>query len=377
MNKNNLKQVRQGYFNAKGILKKQVAKTFSLKSAQDAATRKAKDSQMFGIESLEEGQTFIFSVRFQNEEFVDLVTNALLGNQRVGKSRSAEFGQVQIKPITSPNLTGLVENKEDVIVFAQSNLCILDNHGNPSFQPSPEDLGVIGGAIDWSKSQIRTYSYSPWNGKRSSTSTQRDCIAMGSVIYIKGGKSTGNLQVGAYNSEGLGRILHNPNFLLEHGVQGNSDFLKIPPQNAGSNAKSNNNNTPLSTFLSKKKVQLEKDLELSKSVSNAVRSSNFKQKIPPSQWGSIRSLATNEPDGEKLYEKLFKENSTDRQQDGYLVKGVAAKRYWDKNRSRETLKSILTGNNNGGTKEVILSSQFVAKYAAEMAKKHKNSKNEK
>ena len=87
------------------------------------------------------------------------------------------------------------------------------------------------------------------------------------------------------------------------------------------------------------------------------------KKITPSQWGAIRTKATNATSIDALITELFEPET------GYLTHGVAAERVWEKNRGkrREELLRIIIANKNLGT-------AFVARLAADMAKLNKDKK---
>lgn len=356
-----LKQVRNGYFSYQNdiYVMPKAKKTFALKSAQDSEKRRSLDENMFGLESLSKNQQFLFSVLFENETYIEKVSFALCGEKRIGKSKSAEFGQVLIKELknTQTSKNG-IDASGYVLVYAQSNLCFLNGYGQSTFQPNANDLGISEGEIIWEKSQIRTYSYSPWNFKRNSTNTQRDCILKGSVFYVKLNENISlpnSKIIGEYAAEGLGRVLYNPSFLEAEKGKTIFNFNKITNNRT---PKTNTNyTTDLGNFLLKKKNQKMVDLE----TSLAIQTSKFEAKgITNSQWGNIRNFAT-QYNHEQLFGKLFDPIT------GYLCIGVAAEKYWNKNNgaARKELKEILEKNSKYG-------SNFAVKFASEMAKKQKD-----
>ncbi len=356
-----LKQKRSGYVSANGVVQPDLLKTFALKSAQDPNTRSSKEGAMFGFESLKAGQQFMFSVRFYDENFVEKISDALIGIQRIGKSKTAQFGQVQIDKIAPPKMVETINDKEYSLIYAQSNLCFLDPFGQPCIKPTAAQLGFGENAeIDWGLSQIRTYSYSPWNGKRNATSIQRDCIAMGSVFYIKGNPISPSNTVGEYQSEGLGRILINPAF-LEGNENGICSFFKMPENKpSGSVSSATVPVTPLGKYLDKLKIEKDKEMKIALAVqSTLAKDKTIKRllNISASQWSGIRAYATRETNVNKLEKLLFKEKV------GYLVHGVSYDKYWGKNKEKNLsdLKSLFN-------EHVELGNHFLAKYAAEKAK---------
>lgn len=368
-NRLQLKQVRGGYLLSDYTLISTIEKSFSLKSAQDRNYRTSKDGAMFGFESLKKGLEFIFSVQFDDETLVDRITSTLEGIHRIGKSKNAEFGQVKIKKMQiPPPAIETFDASGYTLVYAQSNLCFVDDFGMPTFQPSAMQLGFEQGEVDYSKSQIRTLSYSPWNFKRNASNSQRNCIAMGSVFYVKDAvKSCDKNSVGLHCSEGLGQVIYNPAFL-----KGGSDAVlsikfKEPSTNVIQPVKSAPNSV-LTRFLATKLEEKNTEKKISDAVQNIVYSSSPEikrlAKISSSQWGGIRAYATKTNDYNRLIDQLFNND------DGYLTHGVADEKYWGKNRgaNRNAFKKILENNKQHGI-------GFIAKFAAEMAKESRKLKN--
>ncbi len=356
------KQVRSGYFNTDNSYIKKVEKKFSLKSAHNRKERRSEEGKMFGFESIRKGQEFIFSITFEDENYVDQVVGALIGNQRIGKSKTAQFGKVAISEIEkTPEVFSSNNSKNNLlIIYAESNLCFVNEWGQATYQPTAGNFGAKG-TIRWDLSQIRTHSYSPWNGQRNTTSTQRDCILKGSVIVIETDKNDVSSlppQVGEYRQDGLGRVIYNPDFLqadaegkwnmkLEKYKEEETSFEKSPI------------NTALGKLLTKKKAEMDADHKIGKAILKAMEKykDDFK-KVTRSQWGVIRQYASEYKKVDELMAFLFGSDT----QEGLLNKGVAAERIWDKNGNRNKLQKILIDNRGLGTR-------FIAKFAAEMAKK--------
>lgn len=354
-----LKQERSGYLTPSGHILKSPEKNFALKSAQDREERRSKDGAMFGFESLQAGQVYVFSIRYENAEYQEIVEKFLIGNKRIGKSKTAQYGQVDIQPIEKPTHINSIETPQDyTLVYAESNLCFFNEYGQSTFQPKAKDLELPGGTICWEKSQVRTYSYSPWNGLRNTPNTQRDCILKGSVFYVKGAVSpeAKTNSVGEYQAEGLGRIIYNPVFLKGDKSTGEWEFKLIKEPNKPDNKEDNTQPEPtsdLGKFLHGLKEQKQKELELSKSIQHELDTCSKHLKcISSSQWGAVRAFATKAKSMETLRKDLFED---------FLTKGIAADRYWSKHQNRENLQTIFERNQEFGT-------TFLAKFAAEMAK---------
>lgn len=361
-----LKQLRSGFITPDGQLFDNIKKNFALKSAYDRKERRSKERAMFGFESLPKGQTFLFSVHFNEERYFEEVNKVLVGTKRVGKSKTAQYGQVKIELLDeskAPKQIGSFQTNDYVLVYAESNLCFYNELGQPTFQPSIKDLGLESGEIDWKNSQVRTYSYSPWNAKRNTSGTQRDCIAKGSVFYIRNSNaspSPTSAIVGEYQSEGLGRVIYNPEFLQGDTSTGEWKYIqKAPGQSAAIRIKllsQETVKTALGQFLLMKKNDQKVELQISQAVHQALLNSKSEglTNVTASQWGAIRTYATETSDIEKLETILFED---------VLTRGVAYDRIWGRNNEQylKKFKSVFKENKH-------LKSKFVAKYAAEMAK---------
>lgn len=368
-----LKQQRGGFLNSNKEFLKKVEKQFSLKSAYNREERRSAEGKMFGFESIKKGQEFIFSVIFEGDKYIDIVSDTLIGNKRIGKSKTAQFGQVEIKKIDGVNyFTDNVTKNKQLVVYAESNLCFFNDLGQSTFQPELKEFGDIEGVVNWNSSQIRTYSYSPWNTHRNTTNTQRDTIAKGSVIIINLKDdvdiNTLKTEVGEYTAEGLGRVIYNPEFL-------NSDKdglwnynLKTEKEKKPKEPLKTENiktSTKLGGFLLSKLKTEDNELKVGEAVIDVINNNKVltNRNITPSQWGAIRTKAANSNSIEELKEELFSDKT------GYLTHGVAAERVWDKNRGarRKALKNVISNNKQLGAK-------FVARLAADMAKLNKNKK---
>ncbi len=362
-----LKQERGGFVFSDGKVIKTIDKNFALKSAQDREKRTSAEGKMFGFESLEKEQTFIFSILYKEESSIEKVESGLIGIKRLGKSKTAEYGQVEISRTTEdPKPIQSFQSKGYILVYAQSNLNFTNEFGQATFQPTVEQLGFSAGEIDWSKSQIRTFSYSPWNFKRNTSNTQRNCISKGSVFYVKDGKvdNTTN-QVGLHIAEGLGRLIYNPEFLNESNELPKAKFkFKNPELEKSNQAVQKEQTTLLIKFLMNQKKLKDFELEISKGIHELIYSKtpeiNKLIKISSSQWGGIRAYATKTQDVNTLFKQLFDKDN------GYLTHGVADEKYWGKNRAvnLNNFKHIFENNSKYGT-------TFIAKFAAEMAKENK------
>ncbi|MEM1119925.1 MAG: hypothetical protein AAGJ18_05715 [Bacteroidota bacterium] len=367
-----LKQHRTGFLNPNYQYIPKVEKQFALKSAQDRLTRKSKDEAMFGFESIKKGQSFLFSIHFDQEirqEIIDKITSTLTEKtRRIGKSKSAQYGQVQITEINRPKTFEDQPSKNDqLVIYAESNLCFLNQFGQSTFKPSVEDFGLSSGTIDWTASQLRTYSYSPWNFKRNTTDTQRNCLQKGSVLVIKDIAEIDLAQlpdkVGVYQAEGLGRVIYNPTF-LEANPTGKwaQPLTTVSEENTA--VADTEITTPLGQFLVARRKRLQNELSTGLQVQAFVNNAQDFRDVSTSQWGGIRNLAIQSADMEALKIKLFGNNINSKEDnEGFLMNGVAAEKFWDKSKGERRIALLKVMEDNQ-----TLGPTFIAKLASEMAK---------
>lgn len=337
------KQCRTGFylFENETLREIEVKKSFAIKSAYDREKRRSADSSMYGYESLQSGSTWMFEVTVEDESLAPLLIDALKGTRRVGRSRTAQYGLVEIEELKDTEVVEIASGTQDktrALVYADSRLIFFDKYGLPTFCPDAErDFGFQNAKINWKKTQIRTFQYAPWNGRRKSRDTDRCGIEKGSVFFIEAKDTPKELIypdckfVGEYQNEGFGHILINPDFLrVEQGSGSNrkaaykmGEPIKVDLALLASDVPVGND--PLVRFLlaQQKAVHVERDIcaSVNKFVKN--HKSKFTNNEFASQWGNIRSIAMTANSRDTLWQKLFRES----QPKGYLVHGVAAERW--------------------------------------------------
>jgi len=291
-----LKQVRKGYITEE-LERLFVKYNYAQKSAYDIKTRRSKESSMYGYTAIKKGSKWLFSIAYDSssvsEKDIGLLCASLLGKQQLGKSKSAEYGLVEITQ-SSFNDDNSIENvsafKEKVILYAKSRLALIDNDGYPTYDLKYLCEGLDDSNILYEASQLRTSTFTPYNGARKTTDSERVCINKGSVIVLQNIDKEQLLQikngVGAYLSEGFGEVLINPSFLLNKSFV----FKESQPIQEEKNVK-----TPVTTnialFLSQKEEKAQEKLKLLDSVDHFIeKNRELYENIKPSQWGKIRSI---------------------------------------------------------------------------------------
>lgn len=384
-----LKQCRNGFYvfdmsnNEMGLV--ELEKTLSLKSAYDRERRASEDKKMYIYESLKAGAEFLFEVDYDDENLKDLIVDGLTGTHFVGRSRTAQFGHVEITVCDYQDIPSndMREDEDYVTVYADGRLIFLDGHHSATFRPTPEQLGVDGGVIDWSKSQIRTFQYAPWNGKRQAYDTDRCGIEKGSVFVVKAHgwkKESDSTYVGSYKNEGFGKVIYNPDF-LQHakGTNGLSSYKIMPLEEETEVATEPISETsPLVRHLKRAK---EEDKILSfiyKEVNNfIVRYSEYYYDSPntkeresfASQWGQIREMAKKDKGNSDLKSDI----------NGFLNKTDDRRKKWNNNQRLNKLNQFIESISKYQGTAIIAKSEMVRtallNLSIEMAKKSREHQN--
>lgn len=397
-----LKQCRSGFFGFyDGLaIKISLPVSFSIKSAYDRTERRAKDEQMYGYQSLDKGSTFYFEVEIDNENFEDDIKKALVGKRRIGRSRSAQYGLVEISlerfyQATSSNTPMEIDGEEYALVYSDSRLVFMGEDGMPQMSISAKDLG-LDGEIDWTKSQIRTFQYAPWNFKRQARDMDRFGVEKGSVFAVRlNTKGQGfPTHVGAFRNEGFGKVIVNPWFLASEPGSNGLTSIKIKEYDSKSSLFSPNAriiHSPLISFLNKKAAKARTDEFILEEVDNFIikHSKLFKNQEFASQWGTIRSIAMRCKDSKELRTELFDKTITiyrnapkDNPEKSkptntaYLYHGVAEKKWKERGRRDSFYEFFNRIIEYGDTHNEDIVVEAVIELASEMAKIiSKNGKN--
>lgn len=390
-----LKQCRNGFYvftenkGARAITEK----SFAIKSAYDRSNRRSRDNMMFGYESLDAGLRFLFEVQVDDDSLAEQVSRMLTGVHYVGRSRTAQYGQVEISLCryddipSEQKLLTLADGKKYATVYADGRLIFIDEDGEPTFTPTAHDLGIVYGEIEWSLSQVRTFGYAPWNGKRSTRDAERCGIEKGSVFVVRIDEEQNftSQYVGAFRNEGFGKVIYNPSFLDSDGNNGKARYHL--QDNLCDSALSNKlcllGGTPLLEYINRRQKDAVVDKYVYEKVNEFVNKnrSKFVGERFASQWGSIRSIAMKERTYDHIMVALFNkekkvkrtlDNKETKEPDAYLTHGVAAER-WKKNGRRDALKRFMNDihSEDNVRRYGDITAKALVNLAAEMAKKSK------
>lgn len=360
MRKKQLKQCRSGYYNFSEVEAKPIETetNFAIKSAYDGEKRRSKDEQMYGYQSLQKGLELYFEVVVDNNELDSLIVEALEGKKRVGRSRTAQYGLVDIEKFDYKEIESSAKTDENVEVYADGRLIFLDDNGLPTFRPKAEDLGLEG-EICWEKSQIRTFQYAPWNFKRQCFDTDRCGIEKGSVFVVKASVSQDKSQyVGSYQNEGFGKVIYNPAFLKAE-ADGVAKYRLQEPKKKKDKKEKISSNSDLFNYLMKQQKRENLEVDVYEMVNEWVKVNSLKftknKDLFASQWGGVRSIAMKNITKETLVDKLYKNEKS------YLTHGVAADK-WNEQGRLKVFKEFVENLTDENAQIAIIN------LAAEMAK---------
>ncbi len=340
-----LKQQRDGFFSVDGTLAK-YEHSYKQKSAYDKNKRHSKKGSMFGYHALPAGTKWAFSVTMSDEmatKYEDKIIELLEKANRLGKSKSAEYGLVKIEYKNEENITGSTiiaqtiaheNNKKYLYLYAKSRLVLTDKCGVNTYTPNIESLGFSASddvKIDWNKSQIRTSRYTPYVGARRNFDPERLIINKGSVIvlellgaYDESAFAT-KIQnpIGLYISEGHGEVIVNPSWLVNKKVTFTS--AKASGKDAPEEKTLDYNNSVNDWFTVQRKEQ-KRESDLLVDVVLFIGKNSVEDK--KSQWGQIRSLCRQAKSSDDLYDLLFSYEERNGHPEGFLRHGRGMEK-WD------------------------------------------------
>jgi hypothetical protein len=362
-----MKQARKGYFTPVKHYFVNLDQHFIIRSAFDIQQLRSKDSQMYGYYSLPQGSVWSFIVEDETGLYAEKIKETLSGIHRIGRSKSAEYGLVEIAFVKECDTTPpkQVINPEHAFLYAQTNLCFYNVYGRPTLQPEPEQLGFPGAQIDWNSSQIRHRIYQLWNTKRHNRDADRIIIEKGSVIVLQNimperiNWALLNRGIGSHLAEGFGKVILNPDFITPD--QYILDYCLSKPRTVPKQpllSKPNATDQLMLNYLDQIQIRSGTDRLMDNAINVFLRENKPKFKgISESQWGMIRAYAKQAKDWNHLYDLLFNTN-------GALCRGKS-EAVWRKDRRREILGHFISTTQGLEDNDRIL---MTIKLASEMAK---------
>ncbi len=260
---------------------------------------------MFGYSAMKKGLKWQFSIKIDDTvsaNDIELLKTIILNSKKLGKSKSAQYGLIEISEcienvaLASPIGGSRAPHPTTTLLYFKSRVALVDENGNPTY-----DLKYIcaDANIDYENCQIKTSTFTPYNGAMQTKTYERLCINKGSVIVLRDitAEQLEEIKkgVGTYLAEGFGDILVNPSFLLNRdGFSLGSEALASPK----GGAKAPHPKTDLAKFLKQREDKVQDDLKILNDVDKFIsdHKDSLYRKIKPSQWGNIRSICTSEAD---------------------------------------------------------------------------------
>jgi len=225
------KQLRDGHVQADGH-RLTVHRSLRMKTAIDPETGRVAESQLFGYEAIQAGQCFLAQIEADTdvpEPLWTKLTDALSKHSELllGRSRSAEFGRVQVECLEEAATSTFVPISRDasneITLWCLSDLALLDDWGQPTLEPSSARLGLNRGRVDWERTFLRFRRYAPWNAYRRAYDLERQVIRRGSIITLgdidppltEAERTQLSQGIGAHREAGLGKVCVDPQLLGE------------------------------------------------------------------------------------------------------------------------------------------------------------------
>lgn len=337
-----LEQVRTGYFSPEVQTMISLNKNFSLKSAQDSKKRRSKDGQMFGYQSLKAGTEWVFEITDKKGAYAEEIKSVLEGKHRIGRSRSAEYGLVEIEYVKEVSEAKPFTTSGQLVLYARSNLCFVDEKtGSYTAQPTAKQLcGDENAKILWEKCQVRSRNYKTWNRHRGNKDADRIIIERGSVFILELNKELSseffNNGIGSHKSEGFGEVMVNPDFLNSSGEILNYSFKerRIHTYQESVVGKGDKDDV-IFNVLQNIHQRNDFDYQIDKAVNKFKKDHhNIFEGISNSQWGTIRNYGKHLNNRNDFMTMVFDTKS------GYVYSGQSETEWRQKNR-RSILKKHL------------------------------------
>jgi len=296
---NQLKQKRNGYI-TKDLKIVYLEYNYSQKSAYDKENRTSLEGSMFGYSAMKKGLKWQFNIKIDESistKDIELIKSSIVGKKRLGKSKSAQYGLVKIKYIGSEVQDGAKEPlQNETILYFKSRVALIDKNGNPSYDLKYLCDDLKDENIDYPRCQLKTSTFTPYNGAMQTKTYERVVINSGSIIIVNNlsDKQLNEIKrgVGVYLAEGFGEVLINPDFLNEYSPTLSSEASASPKDGDKALPK-----TSLGLFLNNRKDEKIARLNILNKVDVFINTDELLYKnIKPSQWGKIRSICTNGTD---------------------------------------------------------------------------------
>ncbi|MFT0213022.1 hypothetical protein VQ643_10520 [Pseudomonas sp. F1_0610] len=222
------KQCREGYISHQ-LQEAKVNQGLTTRTALDEGLR-VKDGQLYTYTTIQAGQEFGGWVESDDAQLLELIKPLLNGELSVGRSRSSEFGRIQLScSAQQPQTPEVASLGNSLVIWCLSDAQFFNHLGSPTFTPAASELHTqLSGTLNAEKSFIRTRKVRRFNRARNGLDSEQQLVAAGSVLVyeLEQPASTQLLQelashgVGANRQQGLGWIKVNPTWALQAQPQG-------------------------------------------------------------------------------------------------------------------------------------------------------------
>lgn len=214
-------QKRNGYVTSNNELAK-VEHNLTTRTAIDETTQRAKDGQLYSYASIAPNQHFAGWVEADDPALLALIKPLLNSQLSIGRSRTSEFGRVQLhSPKQQPKTNSAISNGKELIIWCLSDMECKNKYGMPTLAPCAADIHpALKGELDASRSFIRTHKLRRFNRARGGFDTEQQLITSGSVLtFILEEAASQTLLnelaeqgVGYHRQQGLGWVSINPSW---------------------------------------------------------------------------------------------------------------------------------------------------------------------
>jgi hypothetical protein len=176
-----------------------------------------------------------------NDEWNELLA-VFTGTLRLGRSAHAAYGGAFdcAAATAGPDIwappCNAKANPDRTILWALSDIALVDDGGMPVFAPEGEAIGLPGLRLDARASAVTMRRYAPWNAHLGRRDIERAVIEAGSVLVYEGAVEPAKTshRAGLHQAAGLGRFAVNPAFL--DGNRGVAPQLATAPARFGNAA---------------------------------------------------------------------------------------------------------------------------------------------
>lgn len=182
----------------------------ALKTAVDRDQR-PREGLLFGMELLDAGSTFSARVSCDDRALLERVAASVVGIQRIGRSRGAEFGRAAIRRVAESSSRPAQGALVDAAAFLVVTPVVVRDAatGAFTFAPTAKQFGLPEDwTLDAARSALRTISVSPFNATRQRPEIERAAIDAGSVLVFVGRSAVDASAVEAMCSRGIGEYTH-------------------------------------------------------------------------------------------------------------------------------------------------------------------------